>query len=122
MSKHISKKLYIFVFLIIVVLIVITISFISKNLKCDALPIEAQTLLEKANYCNVDADCVLGPGFNCPFGCGSLVNINADLSEVRAKVKLYEESCTFCLYDCGRAPYPEEIKCKENKCIAIIYP
>lgn len=79
-------------------------------------------LLKKANYCKVDTDCLVLTEFWCPFGCYNLINKNTDLTEIREKIgKHYKFPGAGCKYKCPLPPKPEEVKCKNGKCIDTRY-
>lgn len=87
---------------------------------CKNLENEVKSLLNKANSCQKDGDCVLQNQIDlwCPFGCYNLVNRRADLSSVRAKFEEYTgKGCPRCVYDCDVSPKTEDIKCVQNKCV-----
>jgi hypothetical protein len=82
---------------------------------CSGLKNQIYGLLENANYCSADSDCSLKK-LGCPFGCGRLINKNADLAAIMDYIEEYYNACDHCLYDC-QPPKPEQIKCINNKCI-----
>lgn len=81
---------------------------------CDSLKEEINAKIGQANYCSVDADCVI-EYFGCPFGCGSYVNKNADTASIREQIKSYSGACGTCEYDCFE-PVPPV--CLNGKCQA----
>ena len=88
---------------------------------CDKLEKQIDMLIESANYCDVDSDCVISTEFWCPFGCYNLFNKNTNLTEVREGIEKYHKNCPECIYDCNRPPTQEEVICKNNKCIDSRY-
>ena len=87
---------------------------------CNKLENDINALLDQANYCNMDSDCVVSTGFQCPFGCYNLVNKNSDLTEIKElEDRYYNKDCTLCVYSCIFPPNQEEIKCKDNKCVDV---
>lgn len=66
-------------------------------------------LLEIANYCNDNSECVeIDTG--C-FGCDALINKNADISEIRFYIWLCGTSCN---HDCETVI---SAKCQNEKCL-----
>lgn len=94
------------------------------------IPVDTKTLekeirsdLMGVNYCERDSDCIVHPGYGCPFGCYELVNKDADMSSIDEKVDQYSGiSGPRCIYDCDRNPTAKEIACVNNKCIDLRYP
>jgi hypothetical protein len=85
---------------------------------CKELRDEIKNLLDQANNCQKGSDCkVISLG--CPFGCHNLVNQNSDTSNISLAGNKYKENCGFCEYRCTIDPKPQEIKCRNNKCIDI---
>lgn len=121
--------------LIIIVLVLVFNSFIGINLptfidwknpfktiveiKCETLEGNINALIEKNNYCDVDADCILMDHMECPFGCYRLVNKNADLKEIKESMAKYFKKCMRCVYECLGFPKLDEIKCENKKCVDI---
>ncbi|MGV8152290.1 MAG: hypothetical protein ACP5OG_04350 [Candidatus Nanoarchaeia archaeon] len=69
-----------------------------------------KSAMEKANYCELDSDCV-NAGGKCPFGCYAYVNKN----EVEKISKLISSYNSKCVYGCLLCPSAvcENKKCKE---------
>lgn len=64
--------------------------------------------LEKANYCEVDEDCV-DLGSKCPFGCYIYVN-NAEEKEMKNLLNSFESKCVYGCAECL------EVDCVSGKC------
>lgn len=111
------------ILLIILVLIIGGILFWQFQLKvdCDKLEEQIFTLLEQANYCDVDSDCIVEGGGLCPFPCYYLVNKNADLTKIDESMEKFSKNCFYCVYECMESPTVEYIKCKDNKCDDTLY-
>lgn len=67
--------------------------------------------IEKANYCNIDSDCV-DVGGECPFGCWVYVNKN----EVNRISELISSFDSKCVYGCLFCPISI---CENSKCKAV---
>jgi len=102
-----NKKITIGI-IILAILIIVIITFLSfpkikeSNIK---------SAIEKANYCEVDSDCV-DAGGKCPFGCYVYVNKN----EVEQISKLIESYDSRCIYSCVSL---SEVVCENNRCKEI---
>ncbi len=89
------------------------------RVNCDEAEDEIYNLLEEANYCNVDDDCVattLAPVCSYPY----IVNKNANLSVIAEKIENYWDNCyRLCKLLRGgyKPPKLGEIKCEDNKCV-----
>lgn len=130
----IKNKKLLYGILVIVVLTIVGISFyILDRFKimqpgsaliapfCRQFEKKINNLIEEANYCNSDQDCIV-VGFGCPFGCGSYVNRNSDLTPIRKQIDSYHERCGECMYMCVR---PFNPVCQKNRCVettAICHP
>lgn len=77
--------------------------------------------LDEANHCQVDADCMVLAGLECPFGCYSLINKTVDANSLRQKMDAYRRSsgAQKCEYGCTESPSLDQIKCLKGKCIDI---
>lgn len=95
---------------ILVIGIILLSGCVEEN--CDVLEGNIRQKIDDLNYCEVDSDCT-STSFGCPFGCGTFVNKDADLTEVRSLVKLYDQNCPMCLYDC----MPFQPVCRDDKCV-----
>jgi hypothetical protein len=89
----------------------------SSAVNCDKLEEETKELIDAANYCDDDSDCVISPLSRCPFGCHLLFNKNADTIKIEENLALFNYNCMECMYDCDVSPKEEEIKCINSKCI-----
>lgn len=92
---------------------------------CDELREQINELIEQANYCNVDSNCIVSTEFSC-FHCYNLFNKDANLTAIREKARNFqypvsgqqvECMCPSAVVDCAPAPTQEEIECSNNKCI-----
>ena len=73
----------------ICVLLVYLFLFSSDNVQtgdskeCPELDKSMHKLVEEANNCDVDSDCLIQSGrFDCPFGCYYMFNKNVDLDQI----------------------------------------
>lgn len=69
---------------------------------------------DKLNYCQCDSDCKIAD-IDCPFG-NTLINKNANTSNMKRRLLQYQKTCGICIYDIV-TPKAKDIKCKNNKCI-----
>lgn len=107
------KNLIVIVILIVfigaILSIIIYSSLISNQSSdihsCDEFKKNINNLIDGANYCITDKDCTLAY-FDCPFGCGSYINKNANLALIKEKINLYRERCGRCEYYCIRPLNP----------------
>ncbi len=67
--------------------------------------------INKANYCEVDSDCV-DAGGKCPFGCWVYVNKN-EVTKISELIYNFESNC---VYDCVNCP---TAVCLDKKCQEI---
>ncbi|MCD4705061.1 hypothetical protein K8R66_03215 [bacterium] len=93
--------------------------FLNVVYNCDKLEKRIGELIKSENYCDIDLDCKVH-NFSCPFGCFSLINKNADLSELKNEIEIFWKKCSSCIYDCSPQPDQNDIKCKNNKCVIKI--
>ena len=87
---------------------------------CEQIKAEARELLNQANYCEKNDDCVvLELGFKHHFlACYNLGNKDANLSSIKKKGrKFFKSGCPFVVYAFCESPKLEEIKCIEGKCV-----
>lgn len=77
----------------------------------DPLWDKGRILLEQANTCSVDSDCVRAANVPCTLGCDVWVNRNADLSAAQNIFKKFRPwpVCESCL--------PSQRSCRQNKCV-----
>jgi len=89
-----------------------------KPEKCLQMEENITRLIDQANHCETDADCLV-PNFSpgCPFGCYLLANEYADLSSIVEATTAYQLDCPQCEYKCGPPPSFKEIECRQNKCV-----
>lgn len=105
----------------LILLVILLIMGCTTEINCDRLERQTKELIEKANYCDIDSDCIISPISRCPFGCHLLFNKNADISKIEENLKLFNYNCMECKYDCDIAPNQDEIKCINNKCVDMRY-
>ena len=67
--------------------------------------------IEKANYCEIDSDCVLISS-ECPFGCYQAININ-EKQKVISLLESYKPGSEKCVYGCL---YCEKVICVDKRC------
>jgi len=91
---------------VVLAVLIITISIFLLFPKIKELNIKSE--IEKANYCEVESDCV-NVGAKCPFGCYIYVNKN----EVEQISKLIQSYNSNCIYSCILCP---TVICDNNKC------
>lgn len=103
MNKKIAIGIIIFTVLIITINIFLAFPRIKES--------NIKSAIEKANYCEVDSDCV-DAGGKCPFGCYVYVNKN----EVRQISELIQSYDSNCVYGCVMCP---TAICENNKCKEI---
>lgn len=82
---------------------------------CDKLRDEFIQLIDKANYCVLDSDCIFVKGIRV---CGALINRNVDLKKIREKDIEEHQKCPY-EKGCNLFPNQEDIKCENNKCVRI---
>jgi serpin B len=86
---------------------------------CEVLKNSVYTMIEEANYCSQDSDCKV-VSYGCPFGCGSYVNLGANVEEIKRKAGSYNECVgNPCIYDCEA---PRDPECVNGKCVLKIEP
>src|SRR3989339_249229 len=91
-----------------------------KNIvNCKELENEINTLVKKANYCEIDSDCTYKPNLGFVKGCDRLFNINEDLTEIILKEKMFfDYRCQSVEISC--IPHNRiNLKCENNKCVSI---
>ena len=81
--------------------------------KCDQSLRNTVGLINQANYCKVDSDCIISKDI---WICHIFINRDADLNSLRKKAKEHMEKCPVEV-DCGATPNQEKIKCVNNKCV-----
>lgn len=87
--------------------------------QCAELETEIRTMIDNANQCNQNTDCVVTSEFSCHFGPYHLVNKSADLTILRQRLEQYTQSCKkLCnMYELTYSPTQEQLKCIANKCV-----
>lgn len=84
---------------------------------CKELENEIDSLIEEANFCTNDNDCIVVQNGICPFECYNLSNKNISRSEIIDKIANYIFSCKLCSYTCSTPPANSSLECINNKCI-----
>lgn len=102
-----EKKIIIFALLSFL----ITIIFILFLMYPKFVELNIRNEIKKANYCEIDSDCV-DAGGKCPFGCYVYVNKN----EVDKISKLIRSFDSKCIYGCVSI---SNVICKDKKCVEI---
>ena len=102
MNEQVIIGIIIFIMLIIAVSIFLAFPKIKESY--------IKSVIEKANYCEVDSDCV-DAGGKCPFGCSVYVNKN-EVEKISQLIQSYNSKC---IYGCvsGSTVICENKKCKE---------
>jgi hypothetical protein len=100
-----KKRQKISIWVIIFILGVLVLSlFLMPKIK----ELNIKSKIEKANYCEIDSDCV-DVGGKCPFGCYIYVNKN-EVSEISSLVESFDSNC---VYGCLACP---TVTCENKKC------
>ncbi|MFW6230646.1 MAG: hypothetical protein ACOC32_01335 [Nanoarchaeota archaeon] len=92
----------------IVILLVVLISaaiYIGKPYYLESM---IQEEIDKANYCEVDSDCV-NAGGKCPFGCWNYVNKD-EVGRISSLIESFDSQCVYGCVSCPTAV------CENNKC------
>lgn len=91
---------------------------VSFSNDCNELIQQINNLVEKANYCNVDSDCLISTEVTKFCGCWGLINKNADLSKINVgQAKYGKLNCPILMCgECMLLPQQDDIKCVNNKC------
>ncbi|MFW6025004.1 MAG: hypothetical protein ACOCRX_01550 [Candidatus Woesearchaeota archaeon] len=90
---------------ILIILVISIVTFLSvPKLKESYI----KNKIEKANYCEVDSDCVYIDS-KCPFGCHIYVN-EKESKEISNLIESYESKCVYGCISC------EDVICQDNKC------
>jgi hypothetical protein len=84
---------------------------------CDEFYLEIMKGMADANYCQRDEDCKI----KSVWFCHSIVNKNADLSEVNKNIRRYERYCSKLTVLCAEPPEQEDVKCLSNLCTDTRY-
>ena len=99
------------IYIALIIIFSIIISGCTTN--CDKVWNKIYDKVQDANYCNTDEECVIADT-TC---CGSLVNIKEKGNVEKFALDQINKN-QICLRDCNCwYPEPEDIKCKNNKCI-----
>jgi len=117
----IEKKTKIWIVSLIIVLGIIGTLWVwyvfSLQNSCDFNTLQGRqiyNLIEQANYCTANSDCVISREFQC-FGCYNLFNKDADLTKIRTNIQKHYSGCA-CMPKC-RLLSQEEVVCENNKCV-----
>jgi len=80
--------------------------------------VQLTTLLDAANYCNSDSDCIDNRNsFDCCIGCFDfLMNKNADTGKIKELINGYYDKCPKCSI-CNLCGAPKLTMCRNKKCI-----
>ncbi len=96
---------------------------------CDGeLVTQINNLIDEANYCKKDSDCILTTEVLVDCSCYSLVNKNADLSLIKDGQRIWNEKfsagievCTSpSCFPCHPTPTQNDIKCIDKKCHSVL--
>jgi len=89
-----EKKILIGALLTLIILFGVYIYRSPSSPQCEELDKNMRKLVEDANYCSVDSDCMIKlAGFERPFGCYDLFNKNVDLKTLETQVNAYVNKC-----------------------------
>lgn len=127
-KKKNKKTIWIMLVIVVILAILVVILYIPKqmgfsSLGCDELLKENILIIDSANYCSNDNDCMITTDVIMHM-CGSyeLVNKNVNLEEIKGKGikinKLYiEKNCP--VRDCAGPDVPSinQVKCLNKKCV-----
>jgi|APSaa5957512622_1039677.scaffolds.fasta_scaffold96637_1 hypothetical protein len=112
---------------IVAVLVVILIVVIFMNLSeekfvlsddCNELKAQINDLIDEANYCEEDSDCIISEEFTKGCDCFSIINNDVDLSLVKdgwdkyAELNCFADSCE----PCALTPDSKDVLCVKSKC------
>ncbi len=94
---------------------------VSFSNDCNELIRQINNLVEKANYCSADVDCLISTEVTKFCGCWGLINKNADLSKINVgQTKYGELNCPVLTCEkCMLLPQQKDIKCVNKKCTDI---
>ena len=92
---------------------------VSFSNDCNKLIQQINDLVEKANYCSSDSDCLISTETTKFCGCWSLINKNADLAKIKeGNEKYIGLNCPVLMCgECMLLPTQGDIKCSNNKCV-----
>lgn len=99
-----KKKIFLAIISVILITLVTCLFLLAPNIKESKI----KSAIEKANYCEVDSDCV-DAGGRCPFGCYVYVNKN-EVGKISKLIETYDSNC---VYGCMLCP---TAICENNKC------
>lgn len=103
-----NKKITIGIIAFILLLVAIGLFLAFPKLKESSI----KSTIEKANYCEVDSDCV-DAGGKCPFGCFVYVNKN-EVEKISNLIQSYESKC---VYGCVSE---STVTCEDSKCKEVL--
>jgi hypothetical protein len=99
-----NKKIVIGLIIFIMIVLVVSIFWAFPKIKESNI----KSAIEKANYCEIDSDCV-DAGGKCPFGCYAYVNKN-EVEKISQLIQSYDSKCVYGCVSC-----PTSI-CENKKC------
>ncbi len=127
-QKENKKTIWTMLIITITLAIIVIILYIPKqfgylNLSCDELLKENILIIDSANYCLNDDDCMITTEVVMHIcGCYELINKNTDLDEIKKRGSKINElyvkkicpiaDCFMC-----NVPSKESIKCINKKCV-----
>lgn len=91
-----------------------------KTSSCNELEKKIKDLIDNANYCSENSDCIAIDLVHCtPLGSYGLINKNADIGDIKRYTNEYSAKCPKEICKPILSPKLKEIKCENNKCIDI---
>jgi len=96
-----------------------------EGVTCEQEKEQILALIDLIEICQHDDECMLDRELpmTCPIGCYFLRNRSYDGSEdvslLKVKLERFEAQCFSCVFDCPPPPEPDEIGCRENRCIDL---
>lgn len=103
----VNKKIIISLIISIIIFLIISSFFILPKLKESSIKSE----IIKANYCDVDSDCV-DAGGKCPFDCYVYVNKN-EVDRISTLIESFDSKCVYGCILCQSAV------CENSKCEVV---
>ncbi len=89
-----------------------------RTLNCGELDKKIKDLVDENSYCSENSDCIVIGLVHCtPLGSYGLINKNANTSEAKRYINEYTAKCPKEICKPILSPNPEEIQCKNNKCV-----
>ena len=96
-----------------------------QDVTCEQEKEQIQALIDSIGICQQDGECMLDRELpmTCPIGCYLLRNRSYDgsdnLSLLKDKLEHFDAQCSMCDFDCVAPPAPDEIGCRENRCVDL---